>query len=124
MKIRAFGVGVAVTGVLTAMAGTAHADHEMVVVAGKAGEAPSAICASAGMRQAAFNAQDTAAPLELLRSEKVASAYVGSVNEIQADLVLRDNGVVAPYVRQINDTQHALCAKADAHTPPAAATGN
>ncbi|WP_194813493.1 hypothetical protein [Nocardia sp. XZ_19_385] len=124
MKIRALGIGVAVTGILVAMSGTAHADHEMVVVAGKTGEAPSTICASAGMSQAAFAAQETAGPVALLQAEKVPSAYVGSFNDIEADLVLRDNGVVAPYVQQVNDTQHALCTKSDTATSPAAKTGN
>ncbi|MEU8895569.1 hypothetical protein [Nocardia sp. NPDC048505] len=114
MKIRAFGVGVAVTGMLVAMSGIAHADHEMVVVAGKQGAAPSQICADAGLRQAALEAEDTAAPIQLLQTEKVASAYVGSVNEVEAGMVLRDNGMITPYVAQLNDTAHALCTKPDA----------
>ncbi|MEV6279564.1 hypothetical protein [Nocardia sp. NPDC051832] len=122
MKIRALGVGVAVTGILVAMSGTAHADHEMTLVAGKPGEAPAKICAGAGMKQAGFTAQNTEAPVKLLQDQKVSSAYVGSLNEVEADFVLRDNGVVAPYIQQINDTSHALCLKSDTTAP--AKSGN
>ncbi|MEV0251583.1 hypothetical protein AB0H76_33695 [Nocardia sp. NPDC050712] len=116
MKLRAFGAVAAALGLVVALSGTAHADHEMVVLAAKAGEAPSAICETAGLKQALV-AQDTAEPVALLQKEKVASAFVGSAGEVKADLVLRDNGMVTPYVQQINDTDHALCTKADAVTP-------
>ncbi|MFC9897929.1 hypothetical protein ACFVMC_29920 [Nocardia sp. NPDC127579] len=113
MKFRALGAVVAVAGLLVAMAGTALADHELVVVAGKAGEAPSAICTTAGMKQAAIDAQHTTEAVALLTEAKVDSAYVGSVNDLEVGMVLRADGMVAPFVPQVNDAKHALCGKPD-----------
>lgn len=79
------------------------------LVKGRLGEDLSRICKINGMNNVEASVYNIGSLLDSLFHHSVASAYVSGWNGVRMDLVLRDNGALAPFTEKTNYANHAFC---------------
>merc|ERR1712121_24147 len=84
---------------------------EFLLIPGAPCQDPFSICNSSGCSLAMATAENLPTLIQLLKNNGYPSAAVAGWNNQAANLVLRDNGALAPYKRFTNDANAAICVK-------------
>merc|ERR1712121_36645 len=90
---------------------------EFLLIPGAPCQDPFSICNSSGCSLAMATAENLPTLIQLLKNNGYPSAAVAGWNNQAANLVLRDNGALAPYDRLTNDANAAICLKNMATCP-------
>lgn len=79
------------------------------LVTGRPGQAPNTICSDCGGQGIMATTRNLPYLIQMLRASETPAAVVTGWNGVEANLVVRDNGAVAPYDPRTNNANAAFC---------------